>query len=354
MKIVFLGPALTRARSDRRSRILTTLLEGVVDRGHHVLYVQPEGDTLAKAFPFLEFLAYGDWRSARDAVEAECAGASAICVVSGFPPGHEALEWLLELPVPARAYYDLDPWETIAGFESEGAAPWIRADQIPAFHIVFSIAGGPATDAFKSKWGAEEAVTLYEAIDPAIFHPRSPSDEVASDLLMLADKTEVSESALETYVLDAARSVPDRRFLVAGTGWQSATAWPDNVELALSGGADVRAMLYSSARLVLIPPSEEHVDNALPIDLLEAAACGSACAVIDRPGLGSLFKLGEEVLVPASPGDLLPLLTAFDNAKLLRIGNLAEKRVVADYSKLRVSTKFEQRLARKFFQGVNG
>ena len=44
MKIVFFGPTLTRAHGDRRSRVLFTLLEGVVGQGHHVVYVEPESD----------------------------------------------------------------------------------------------------------------------------------------------------------------------------------------------------------------------------------------------------------------------------------------------------------------------
>jgi hypothetical protein len=92
----------------------------------------------------------------------------------------------------------------------------------------------------------------------------------------------------------------------------------------------------------------------MPIELLEAAACGAACAVVDRPGLGDLFRIGEEIVVPSSGADLVPLLRANDDASLMRLGNLAEKRVVADFTKLRAATKFEQRLARMYYRGRAG
>lgn len=354
MKIVFFGPSLTRSHSDRRSRILFTLLEGVVDRGHHVVYVEPKSEGQATKFHFLEVQRYGDWAAERDVLEKECEDANAICLVSGFAGGHAAVEWLLELPVSARAYYDLDPWETLSALDSEGAAPWIRGDQISAFDIVYSIAGGPATEPYKARWGADEAVTLYEAIDAAIFHPRSPSDDLASDLLMLADRSAPAEAAFETFLLEAARAVPERRFLVAGEGWDNFESWPDNVELAAGGGPEFRATLYSSARLALVPPSPQPIDNALPIDLLEATACGAACAVVDRPGLAAVFNVGEQILVPTSAADLVAVLRGNEDQRLQRLGNLAEKRVVLEYTKLRAATKFEQRLARKVYRGSAG
>ncbi len=354
MKIVFFGPSLSRSAADHRSRILLTLLEGVVDGGHHVVYVEPSGTEHPVTYPASKFVRYDTWEGARDTIETECADASAIVVVSGFPAGASAVEYLLELPVPARAYYELDPWQTLEGLESEGAAPWVRADQIPAFHIVFSIAGGPGADPFRGTWGAEEVVTLYEAIDSAIFHPRSPSDELACDLALVADRHAPAEAALEEFLLAAATELPSHRFLVSGNGWDGATSWPANVELLTAGNADARCTLYSSARVVLVAPADHPIDYALTADLLEPTACGAACAVVDRPGLASMFVPDKEILVPTSSADIVRYLTTIGDNDLLRIGNLAEKRVVLDYVKLRAGVKFEQRLARKFYRGHNG
>ena len=62
----------------------------------------------------------------------------------------------------------------------------------------------------------------------------------------------------------------------------------------------------------------------------------------------------EEILVPASADDLVAYLTTYGDSRLAKIGNMAAKRVVADYTKLRASTKFEQRLARMYYRGHNG
>ena len=64
MKILFFGPQLTRSRADHRSRALGTLLEGVFDRGHHVVYVTHEGGETRTLFPFLKVVEYDAWGAA--------------------------------------------------------------------------------------------------------------------------------------------------------------------------------------------------------------------------------------------------------------------------------------------------
>ena len=354
MKIVFFGSQLSTSRSDHRSRILFTLLEGTAEKGHHVVYFEPAGGEAHDVFSFVEFRPYASWDAARDSVEAECADASAVVVLSGFPEGPAAVEFLMEQPVPAAAFYDLDPWQTLNGFDADSAAPWVRSEQIGRFDIVFSIAGGPALDAYRSRWGAEEAQTLYEAIDTAVFHPRSPEPDIACDLALVADRSASTEAALESYLLPAARALPSHRFVVAGSGWDGTESWPDNIELVVAASPVDRAVIYSSARLVLVPVAQGGIDYALPLELLEPAACGAACAVVDRPGLDGMFARDEEILVPVSGADLVPYLTTIGDARLLKLANLAEKRALKDYCKLRIATKFEQRIARKFFRGHNG
>lgn len=354
MKILFFGPSPSRADAAHHSRVLSTLLEGIVDRGHHLVYVDREGDNFGARLPFAKVIRYAEWEAVKETIDAECEDASAIVLTSGFGAGHAAVDWLLEANVPAHVYYELDPWETLEAFESEGAAPWVRADQIPRFDIVFSVAGGPAIEAFKTRWGAEEAVTLYEAIDSAIFHARSPVDDYACDLALVSDRNPAAEATFDSYLVEVARALPGNRFVVAGSGWSAAGSWPANLEVFASGNADLRATIYSSARAVLVPIGPSAIDYAMPFELLEPAACGAACAVVDRPGLGEIFDVRNEIFVPESPADLVALLASGGDSRLHRLGNLVEKRVILDYSKLHAATKFEQRVARKFYRGHNG
>lgn len=353
MKLVFFSPKLTCSASDHRCRILYTLLEGLADGGHRLVYVQPEGVD-AVVLPFADDVRYGIWNEGRERIEAELAEASAYVVLSGFDAGADAVEWLFEQQVPARIFYDLDPWQTLQGLDASGAAPWLRADQVPYFDLIFSIASGPAIEPYTARYGAKEAMTLYESIDTANFHPRSPEDDFSCDLALVADRYPASEAVLEKYLLVAARAVPSHRFIVFGDGWEGFDAWPDNVDLMPAGGSQTRAAIYSSARIVLVPPGQNAIDYAMPYEVLEPAACGVACAVIDRPGLADVFEPGFEIIVPESGADIVPFLTHIGDEHLHEFATNAEKRVLNDYVKLRQSTKFEQRVARKYYVGHNG
>ena len=58
--------------------------------------------------------------------------------------------------------------------------------------------------------------------------------------------------------------------------------------------------------------------------------------------------------MPESGADVVPFLTHVGDDHLHDFATNAEKRVLNDYVKLRQSTKFEQRVARKYYVGHNG
>jgi hypothetical protein len=348
MKLVFFGTSLDRA-SGHHGRVLRVLFDGLAGRGHHLVFFAsgpaghpPEADYKLVHEP--------DWTKARAVAEAECETAAAVIVTSGFAAGHEAVDWLLDIAPRAKVYYDLDPWQTLAGFKSEGAAPWVRAEQIPLFDLVLSLAGGEATSSFKERWGAQVVATAYEAIDPATFYPRAPQNAYVSDMALVAGEDAVEASVADEWVAATARALPGYRFLLAGRGWGE-RSWPDNVAVIEEDDPETRANVYSSARLVLVPKHRGSVELAMPPELLEPTACAAACVVLDRPGLAELFEPDTELLLPASPRDLLPFLTSFGGSRLGEIGNNGQKRVLLKYAKLPRSRQVEQLIAREFFGG---
>jgi spore maturation protein CgeB len=330
-------------------RALRSLLPGVADRGHQVVYFESARDGgSGPESTYARIHRYEDWESTKRLVESEVEHSSAMVVASGFAPGATGVEWLLDLDVPARIYYSLEPWAELHAFESEGASPWIKAEQLEAFDLVFSLAGGPALTEFKSRWNAKEVAPLYETIDPAAYFPRKPEPEAVSDIALVADHDRGVAEVADRFLIEAALALPANRFIVAGKGW-SATSWPDNVVLFEALDDDGRALVYSSARIVLVPIAPGSVDYALPSELLEPVACNTVCAAIDRPGLAGFFTPDKEILVPADSKDLVRYLTSYEETRLLSIANSAEKRLLEHYAKLPRSRQFEQRVAKKFF-----
>src|SRR5207249_3913986 len=83
------------------------------------------------------------------------------------------------------------------------------------------------------------------------FHPRAPSNQFVCDLALVADRDESVVKVAERFLLEAARALPNFRFVLAGDGWEG-EPWPENVWLREARSADARAHVYSSARLVLV------------------------------------------------------------------------------------------------------
>jgi spore maturation protein CgeB len=349
MKLIFFGPSLSSPSSGAPARVLKGLLPGVADRGHQVVYFEPSRDGgTATESTYARIQRYDRWDGVKRLVESEVEHASAVVVTTGFSGGPAGVEWLLDLDVPARVYYSVDPWAELRAFETDGASPWLRADQVEAFDLVFSLAGGPAIDAFASTWGAKEVAPLYETLDPAVFFPHKPEPEAVSDVALVGDSDGTIDGIVDAYIVNAAHALPSHRFVVAGKGWSTAS-WPDNVEIVEAEGDDGKALVYSSARMVLVPVAKGAVDYALPPELLEPVACTTTCAVIDRPGLDEFFVPGKEILVPGSAQDLVGYLTTMDESTLRAMANNAAKRMLEKYSKLPRSRQFEQRVAKKFF-----
>ena len=349
MKLLFFGTTLT-SHSSRHARILQTLLRGVADLGHHVVFVESKPEKAESTdSTFCKVLRYDDWEGVKVRIAKEAQTASAIIVTDGFAEGPGAINWLWDLAVPAYVYYSLDPWATLDSLASDGATATLRAEQISQFDLVFSIAGGAAADAFLTRWNAAEIVPLYESIDTAEFFPRQPVDRLICDLALVADRDSAVQGVVESFVLEAAKELPGHRFVVAGKGWENAGSWPDNVTRVGEANLETRAQIYSSTRLALIPVTSDSVDYSLPIELLEATACSAPCAVISRPGIADLFERNREILIPDTTADLIPYLRDYADAEMVALGHEANKALLLKYAKLQAARRFEQRVARKFF-----
>ena len=81
------------------------------------------------------------------------------------------------------------------------------------------------------------------------------------------------------------------------------------------------------------------------VRLFEAAAC--ACPIISDtwPGLDSILKTGEEVLVAESSSEIIFILRDTDDLQLQRIGQLARERVLVEHSSSRRAEEFEQHVS---------
>jgi spore maturation protein CgeB len=77
------------------------------------------------------------------------------------------------------------------------------------------------------------------------------------------------------------------------------------------------------------------------VRLFEAAACG--CTILSDfwPGIGSILKVGDEVLLTESGDEVIHLLEDMEEAEAQRIGRRARERVLSEHSSDRRAQQFE-------------
>ena len=81
------------------------------------------------------------------------------------------------------------------------------------------------------------------------------------------------------------------------------------------------------------------------VRLFEAAACG--CTILSDcwPGLDTILKIGDEVLLIENAEQVEELLMGMDDGEARRIGSRARERVLSQHSSNRRSEQFENYVA---------
>jgi spore maturation protein CgeB len=210
------------------------------------------------------------------------------------------------------AFYDIDTPVTLAAL-ARAPAPISTPSQIPAFATYFSFAGGPVLERLERAHGARRAVWLPCGVDPDLYRPRAPEPGAATwDLGYLGTYSPDRQPALERLLIEPARRLPDRRFVVAGPQYPAGIDWPANVERIEHLAPAEHPAFYGACRFSLNVTRADMVATgwAPSVRLFETAACGTP-AISDRwPGLDASFPVGEAILVADAPEDVVAALAA--------------------------------------------
>jgi spore maturation protein CgeB len=220
---------------------------------------------------------------------------------------------------------------TLAALE-RGGAEYLSRAQIPAYDLYLSFTGGPTLRRIERMLGSPMARPLYCAVDPALYRPdaRLPDWELGYMGTYSPDR----QPALERLLLDPARRMRDRTFVVAGPMYPEDIVWPDNVQrLPHVSPADHR-QFYCRQRFTLNVTRADMIraGHSPSVRLFEAAACGVPIISDDWPGLADLFKPHHEILIARSADDVTHYLSTLDAADAAEIGARARRRVLAEHT----------------------
>jgi spore maturation protein CgeB len=283
--------------------------------------------------PKSELKLYSSWHDVLPQARADVTDADVSMVTSYCPDGVAASELVLSSGSGVRAFYDLDTPVTLERLRRGETVPYIGEGGLAEFDLVLSYTGGAALAELERRLGARRVLPLYGSVDPTVHYPVLPVERYRADLSYLGTYAEDRQRALLQLLIEPARRLPARRFLIGGAQYPQAFPWSDNIFFVRHLPPSEHAHFYCSSRITLnitrAPMAE--MGYCPSGRLFEAAACGAPVLTDSWMGLDEFFRPGDEVLVADTTEQAMGALEISDE-QLSRIARAARERVLTDHT----------------------
>ncbi|HEV2734087.1 MAG TPA: glycosyltransferase [Longimicrobiaceae bacterium] len=339
MKLVVFGLSISSSWGNGHATTYRALLRAFAARGHEVVFYEWDAPWYRenRDFPRPEFcrlVLYRDWNGVAAEALADAREADAVLVGSYVKDGPRVVDELAEAGVDPLFFYDIDTPVTVSALRG-GGAEYLRPDQVGIFTRYFSFTGGPFLhEVLEAELGAREAVPLYCSVDPERYRPVAADPELACELGYMVTYAPDRQPVVERFLLDVARRLPERGFVVAGPQYPEDVAWPGNVRHLHHLPPDRHPAFYSSAAWQLNATRADMVAAGWSpsVRLFEAAACGAAMISDRWPGIDRFFTPGREILLPESTDEVVAILRGTHPDDRRAIGEAARARVLAEHT----------------------
>lgn len=346
LSLVFLGLSLSSSWGNGHATTYRALLKGLAARGHQVTFLEREQPWYAANRDlvrpsYCDLLFYDDLSSLQQEQSDRIAEADAVILGSYLPDGVAVGEWVLDQAQGLVGFYDIDTPITLARLD-RGDREYLAPELVPRLDFYLSFTGGPLLERLAGNHGARLPVAFYCMVDEDLYRPTG--DQTHWDLGYLGTYAEDRQPAVERLLIEPARRLPGKRFVVAGPQYPSTIEWPANVERIEHLPPAEHARFYSSCRFTLNVTRQEMVKAGWSpsVRLFEAAACGSAILSDPWPGLDEIFPPDEALLTVADSQSVVDALSAREGDRANRLARRARQRVLAEHTGERRAAQLEE------------
>lgn len=336
LSLAFLGLSLSSSWGNGHATTYRALIKGLAARGHDVLFLERDvpwyADNRDLAKPsYCRLAFYNDLVDLERRFSRDIAAADAVVVGSFVPDGVAVSRLALSHARGLVGFYDIDTPVTLRRLEA-GDEEYLSADLVPQFDFYLSFTSGPTLRRLRDEFGARRATAFHCMVDPALY--RRTGDAVMWDLGYLGTYSADRQPALEQLLLEPARRLPDRRFVVAGAQYPDVSDWPANVEWIEHVAPRDHAAFYSRLRFALnLTRADMRAAGWSPsVRLFEAASCGTAILSDRWAGLTELFPENEAIRVVDATADVVALLSGADEREIARMADRARQIVLAEHT----------------------
>ncbi len=344
-----MGLSITSSWGNGHATTYRALVKALAALGHRVLFLErdvpwyaehrdqarPEGCRV-ELYRTLEELEATFEREVRDA--------DVVMVGSYVPDGVEVLSWVLDTARGLKIFYDIDTPVTLARLEA-GEKTYLTREAIPELDAYLSFSGGAALTRLEREYHARIALPLFCSVDPELYAPseRPPSRDLGYLGTYCADR----QAALERLLLEPARRMAERRFIIAGACYPP-EAWPANVERVEHVPPGDHSSFYGSLRYTLNVTRAHMIDvgHSPSVRLFEAAACGVPIIGDAWPGIEDFFEPQREILLASEANEVEDYLERLREPERKSIARRARQRVLGEHTALHRARELEGYLRR--------
>ncbi|MFO1144809.1 MAG: glycosyltransferase [Amaricoccus sp.] len=339
VKIAFYGSSLLSSYWNGAATYYRGMLSALAGHGHAITFYEPDayGRQQHRDIDPPDWARVVVWpadeTSAADVI-AEAHAADVVVKASGVGVFDDLLlEGLLRAARSdaLRIFWDVDAPATLAEMRAAPDHPLRRA--LPELDLVLTYGGDPPVIEAYRALGARVCVPIYNALDPATHFPVQPEADFVADLSFLANRLPDREARVERFFLAAATSLPDRRFLLGGNGWDDKPL-PANVRRLGHVGTALHNVFNASPLAVLNVARDSMADVGFsPATWVFEAAGAGACLITDAwEGVELFLAPDSEVLVARDGQDVADHLARLTPERARTIGGAARRRILAGHT----------------------
>lgn len=338
LNIAFFGSSLVSAYWNGAATYYRGILRALHARGHQSVFYEPDAYSRQQHRDiddpeYARVVVYAGEDGARRALE-EARAADLVVKASGVGVFDELLERaVLEQRRAGQMviFWDVDAPATLARVAENPRDPF--RELVPRYDAILTYGGGPPVVERYQALGARLCVPIYNALDPSTHQPGAADPAFQADLGFLGNRLPDREERVQRFFFDVAERLPDRSFLLGGSGWDDKPR-PSNVRYVghvythqhNSFNASLAAVLNISR------DSMAELGYSPATRVFEAAGAG-ACLVSDAwEGIDQFLEPEEEILVARDASEVVEHLSRLTPERRRRVGEAARRRVLRDHT----------------------
>jgi spore maturation protein CgeB len=340
LDIAFFGSSLVSAYWNGAATYYRGIVRALHNRGHRVTFYEPNayGRQEHRDIPDPEWarvVVYsGDTEAAALAAVDDARQADLVVKASGigiFDTLLEAAVLDLQRPETLVVFWDVDAPASLDRIEQDPSDPF--RPLISQYDLVLTYGGGEPVVRAYLDFGARACVPVYNALDPSTHYPVPPDPRFAGDLGFLGNRLPDREARVEEFFLAAASALPEKTFLLGGSGWGDKRLPPNVRYMGHVYTRDHNA--FNCSPMAVLNVNRESMARygfSPPTRVFEAAGAG-ACLITDYwEGIELFLEPDQEVIVARSGAEVADWIGSLTPEASRQIGRAAQRKILAEHT----------------------